>query len=90
MKARTHTTTQLLRMNDIVLKKIVNLKTCIVVKLTKYMACGRAVSQRPLKTPTVFIPRGRRNLHVQQKYNSVHRGFMHELQISYACMLSRV
>ena len=44
MKARTHTTTQLLRMNDIVLKKIVNLKTCIVVKLTKYMACGRAVS----------------------------------------------
>ena len=44
MKARMHTTTQLLRMNDIVLKKIVNLKTCIVVKLTKYMACGRAVS----------------------------------------------
>ena len=67
MKARTHTTTQLLRMNDVVLKKIDNLKYCTVVKLTQYMACGRSVrsvyQKHPLGiSPQIhreFIPRGR-------------------------------
>ena len=62
MKARTHTTAQLLRMNDVVLKKMDNLKYCTVVKLIQYMACGRSVRSVYQKHPLGISPQIHREL----------------------------